>query len=42
MKLTLETSEADAEEVIELAKRLVEAIDKLEELVERMEQMQGE
>tara|TARA_R110000772_G_scaffold202978_1_gene313228 strand:- start:100 stop:228 length:129 start_codon:yes stop_codon:yes gene_type:complete len=42
MKLTLETSEADAEEVIELAKRLVDAIDKLEELVERMEQMQGE
>ena len=42
MKLTLETSEADAEEVIELAKRLVDAIDKLEELVERMEHMQDE
>ena len=42
MKLTLETSEADAEEVIELAKRLVEAIDKLEELVGRMEQLQDE
>jgi len=42
MKLILETSEADAEEVIELAKRLVEAIDKLEELVGRMEQLQDE
>tara|TARA_R110002110_G_scaffold259332_1_gene475085 strand:- start:48 stop:176 length:129 start_codon:yes stop_codon:yes gene_type:complete len=42
MKLTLETSDADSEEIIELAKRLVDAIDKLEELVERMDKMVDE
>jgi len=42
MKLTIETSDTDSKEIIELAQRLIDAIDKLEELVERMEQTKGE
>lgn len=37
MKVTIELSEEDGEEIVELGQQLLDAVDRLEELVKRIE-----